>query len=196
VAPFPRAEGGTLIQEPASPDPATDFMQLLHDDHARAKEQYELLRQRLHFYFRHRSFDDADDLADEVIIRVIRRIRDGACVEKEAVSSFCYGVARLVALERWKTQAPARQIPMDAVETPAPVRHDADTAILVEQFLNQLPADERAVIHDYYWDDRRELAKRLGVTPNALRIRIFRITSFLRDRVGNWPKRHSRGMGQ
>jgi RNA polymerase sigma factor (sigma-70 family) len=182
------------MSQPAPSSPSTDFMQLLDEDAALAKERYELLRQRLNCYFRHRCFNDAEDLADEVISRVIRRLQEGAAVPKEAVPGFCYGVARMVALERWKQQAPTVDIPLDSLPVPANIGHDADTAILIEQFLSQLPADEREVVRDYYWEDREELANRLGLTPNALRIRVFRITSYLRNRVTNWANRHSRGM--
>lgn len=179
--------------QPAPSVPTTDFMRLLDEDAAIARERYELLRQRLHFYFRHRCFDDAEDLADEVISRVIRRLREGATVARETIPSFCYGVARMVALERWKEQPHTVDVPLDSIQIATSVRHDADTAILIEQFLNQLSADEREVVRDYYWEDREELAKRLGLTPNALRIRVFRLTSYLRDRAGNWTKRDSRG---
>jgi DNA-directed RNA polymerase specialized sigma24 family protein len=52
--------------------------------------------------------------------------------------------------------------------------HPPHVQVCLERCLNTLPADGRQLLEAYYLSGRSELIARLGVTPNAVRLRVFK----------------------
>lgn len=161
------------------------FLDLLDPDPHRAEAKYQLLRRRLAFYFRQRGARDPEDLADETVVRVTRRLAEGSPITT-ALPNYCYGVAALVLKEYFKEPGEAGI----AGDTPAtgPAAFlglsRPEQTILMEQCLRHLPASDRAVVKHYYWGERQQLARLLNISSNALRIRVFRILEGVRAKVG------------
>jgi DNA-directed RNA polymerase specialized sigma24 family protein len=158
-------------------------------------EKYVEMRRRLVGYFNRKRCLSPDELADETLNRVARRLEEQESIT-DAPARYCYIVAKFVFLEflRRADRDPAglrgsRHEPSDLA---APDGADADAEArelwleCLDQCLRRLPADDPELILEYYRGEqrakierRRRLAARLGVTANALSIRACRI----RDRL-------------
>ena len=171
---------GHVTPQPAW-EPAAGFLPLLDANPAQAERKYRMIRAKLVFYFLQRRCPDPEDLADEVLLRAHRRCREGVEITTE-FANFCYGIASRVCMEQ---KAPPVEFD-ERLHSPAAanVAVGRDRLILVEQCLRRLDTSDCEFIRDYFQDDRRELAERLGKSPNALRIRAFRIVETLRGLVG------------
>ena len=178
-------------EEPALTRQAFDRLLACFDsDRERAGEKYENLRCKLVKFFEWRACAVAAlDLADETINRVARRIDEGEIVRN--LSNYAYGVARMIYLERtkeWKREEAAREsVP---TETDREDTHAKERLECFEICLQKFPDESRELIVAYYRDQRRakiklrkELAERLDIPLNALRIRAHRIRTKLEDCV-------------
>ena len=127
--------------------PGGQFLALLDADPTQAARKYETLRAKLLFYFRHNGALDPDNLADEVILRVIRRLGDG--IETySGVSAYCFGVAEYVLREE-RRRPKSQELPDDGADAPAPPPTRltrTEQSILVEQFLSTLSQEERNLL--------------------------------------------------
>lgn len=168
------------------------FLARLDADEERAGARYEALRLALVKFFDWQGVALAEDLADEALNRVARKIDEGEALRD--VPSYCHGVARLVLLEYRKSSV-HRRVALEDVTPVAPpveiVEPDERRACL-EECLRELPVESRQLILRYYQDDRQQkidaraaLAAQLGIPLNALRSRAQRI----RDRLEQCVKR-------
>jgi DNA-directed RNA polymerase specialized sigma24 family protein len=153
-------------------------------DIAVASRKYQQLRRKLVRLFEWRGAWTADDLADETLTRVARKLGEGARVEGD-VEPFARGVARLVFLEFLREQQRDDRLRSSPLPASTPVADEVDLDCL-DRCLEKIATSDRETILGYYADDsagrieaRRNLANRLGVSPTALRIRALRI----RDRL-------------
>jgi DNA-directed RNA polymerase specialized sigma24 family protein len=149
-----------------------------------------------------------DELADETLNRVARRLEEQGGIADTPPARYCYIVARFVFLEYLRgtehSQTSLDKVKashLSAFDLAAP--KDLDGGIeasersldCLDDCLRQLKADDRELILEYYRGERvriehrRELAVRLGVTANALSIRACRI----RDRLEACVKACSTG---
>lgn len=157
----------------------------LDADREQAAKKYEKVRRRLIEIFASRGCHEAEDLADETINRVARKSQDVAEGYVGDPAYYFYAVAKKILLEYWKVKPPG-------VAPPATLRADEverEHACL-EQCLGHIPEHDRELILHYYSEERRTkidqrkgLADRLGIAPNALRIRIHRIKLTLKQCV-------------
>jgi len=158
----------------------------LHPGREEAGRTYEGVRRRLIRLLEWRGCDVAEELADETVNRVARRIAEG--VDPEVRDHFHYfrGVAIRVLLEHWRRRERERlQLAAEwqgaGVEEPADDDEEADEKhVALSRCLERQPRDDRDLIERYYEGDdrircRSELAEQLGTNLNALRIRVFRI---------------------
>jgi DNA-directed RNA polymerase specialized sigma24 family protein len=158
------------------------FLSCLDANVERAGEIYETIRQKLVKYFDWRGAHFPEDCADETINRVIRKLESGETIRD--ISTYCYGIARLVFLETIKK--PERyQVHLDdlrSIPTPAVRQEENRPLECFERCLSRLPIESRLMILQYYQDERRDkinnrraMADRLGIPMNALRCRVQRI---------------------
>jgi DNA-directed RNA polymerase specialized sigma24 family protein len=160
-------------------------------------ERYVEMRRRLVSYFSRKRCLLPDELADETLSRVARKLEEQGSITDTPPARYCYIVARFVFLE-YLRGADHRQTSLDygrAVPEPTLVpasaagdEGDADETLLdrLDLCLRRLTAHDRTVILEYYSGDqqeriahRRALAARLQLTPNALSIRACRIREAL-----------------
>jgi DNA-directed RNA polymerase specialized sigma24 family protein len=193
---------GDANEGPAAPPPhrsaavtPSAFARLLAwlDDGADTRgESYVALRRRLVWYFERRSSRSADELADETLDRVARTLATEA-VAVRPPGRYCFVVARFVLLGDLRRERRRRQLQVDASwhasvhAEPGTGEAEARTARearldALDRCQRGLEPAARALIREYYEDAgaarierRRALAERLGITGNALSIRVWRI---------------------
>lgn len=168
----------------------------LDADRERAGERYEDLRRTLIKFFEWRGAPFPEEHADETFNRVARRMDEG--VEIKNVGGYCYEVARLVCLEV-RRGGDGRREPLEANTQSASGADDREAAVererlldCLERCLSRLPEESRALIVEYYRDERRDrierrksLAEALGLRREALANRAQR----LRDKLERCVKR-------
>lgn len=133
------------------------------------EQVYERLRRKLVTYFRYKRSVDPYDLADETITRVVaatkrQEIRD--------IPKFALGVAHNVQVDNLRKAKKESSPPFPD----APAASPSQEAQCLEQCLRLLSQENRELVEAYFVDrDRKELARTMGLAPNALRIRIFKL---------------------
>jgi DNA-directed RNA polymerase specialized sigma24 family protein len=156
------------------------------------------MRRRLVSYFDRRNRLSADELADETLNRIARTLEQSGVIRVTPPARYCYVVARFILLEDVRRER--RHVRVDdpqRLDLPSESRRglperDAGLALRDERLdcldscLQKLQPEQRELVVDYYRDAlrqkidrRRDLAKRLGITMNALAIRAWRIRTSL-----------------
>ena len=156
--------------------------------------RYERLRSRLILFFLRRLLPHPEDLADETMDRLVRRLAEGE--EIASIEAYALGIARFVGREQaavvaretvagkefWENIL-APDITKDREALDHGSRLDA-----MEECIALLPPADIKLLADYYLAEtgskieaRRQLAKRNAITSAALRKKIFGISNGLRD---------------
>ncbi len=144
-------------------------------------------RKLLMFFGARRCGDRAEDLASEVLVRVLRRIELGDSIDN--VGAFSIAVARNVWLEELRTlDKDRRSEPIDpnrASVQPGVVPQAELQDACLQQSLAQLSKEEQILVRRFYWEGLTsvDLAAGLGTSANAVIIRIFRIRQKLKKFV-------------
>jgi RNA polymerase sigma factor (sigma-70 family) len=182
------------------------LLNFLNPDATHKGQSYERVRQKLIKYFECRGCLFSEDLADETINRVARRIEEGKEILVSDPIFYFYGVARNVIREYWNSpergaSSTERLIefahPLDCRQSDEAEAQEQKMNIEVralEQCLEMISPENREIIIRYFQGEkgsrirnRKHLADELGIPPNALRIRIHRIREKLelmvKDRV-------------
>jgi len=167
--------------------PAFDrLLRSLDADPTRAAVRYEEMRRKLAKFFEWRGCPPAEEHADEVLDRVARRLDEG--IEILNVGAYCYGIARLLLREVATRAERQRGALAELAASGRPAAADDAEMRCLEHCLGQLDAVSRAQIVEYYERERRdrqkhrrEMAERLGIAPNALRIRLHRVRRTLEE---------------
>lgn len=153
------------------------------------------MRRRLALYFDRKSCPSADDLADETLNRVARRLEEEGGIRDVVPARYCYITAKFVFLEHLRKaehgqasldNAPgsSRLVSSLAAASTGDDEPEAKEKVFdcLELCLQKLPPNDRQLILEYYKGEQRakierrsELAVRLGFTMNALTIRACRI---------------------
>jgi DNA-directed RNA polymerase specialized sigma24 family protein len=144
----------------------------LAPDRELAGHKYEGLRRRLINLFAWEQRDAPDQLADEVLNRLSRKVMEGT--EIPHLDRFAFGIARLVIQEEIRRQR-NRETAVQELKVARPDPPDWTTLDSMQQCLDALPSDRRELIERYYAEDRGVLAGKLGLSLNALRNRAMRI---------------------
>lgn len=141
--------------------------------------QYEIIRAGLIRIFISKGFSDAEDLADETIDRVAKKvpeIREGYEGEK---ARYFHGVARNIIHEaRRRKEIGTDKLP----EGSTPLTRTSDKYDCLLGCLRLLPAQKRELILDYYLYEgkdkvecHRRMAEELEISVGALRTRAHHI---------------------
>jgi DNA-directed RNA polymerase specialized sigma24 family protein len=158
------------------------------------------MRKRLVAYFERKKCSSPDELADETLTRVSRRLDEEGSIECESPAHYCYITARYIFLESLRRP---QEVPLLADETRSGVRVSSDISTrdeaeknevmltCLESCTSKLEESSRDLIYGYYFgkarekiDNRRSIAKRLGISVNALAIKACRIRTKLEACVG------------
>ncbi|MCI0336286.1 MAG: sigma-70 family RNA polymerase sigma factor [Acidobacteria bacterium] len=168
----------------------------LGDDRETAGRAYQELRGRLTLFFECNRCPEAEELADETLNRVARKLSEGEAIDD--LGRYALAVARFILKEYWRRPEKSAVSLDDSlleVETTYSAisergRSQAEADIrrdeCMRRCLLQLPARQRKLLIEYYScnsgslvEYRREMAERRGTTPNALYIQIHRLRAKL-----------------
>lgn len=178
----------------------------LDPDREQAGRKYEHIRKSLIKIFAWRGCAEAEDLADETINRVARKVPEIASTYQGNPALYFYGVGRRLFLEYQKQQL--RRVPQEPdaeSATTITIEEEASAAELerrhecLEQCLQKLSESNRELIRAYYQrdlqtkgDSRSEQARRLDVSAGALRVKAHRLRAALldciRDCLDKWAE--------
>lgn len=156
-------------------------------------QKYLEMRRRLAAYFDRKNCPTPDELADETLNRVARRLEEAGVIESDAPAHYCYIVARFVFMEHLRETQREGALANELRQQP----HADDLAAFgaeeerkmkeqrlncLEHCLSKLESLSREIITRYYVgkarvkiEHRRTLAEELGITMNALSVRACRI---------------------
>jgi RNA polymerase sigma factor (sigma-70 family) len=160
----------------------------LDSDRQQAGTKYESLRRKLVKFFEWRGCSFPEDLADDTINRLAMNLEAGEKICH--FEAYCAGIARHVFLEnlRARRHEQAVESAPDSFATSADVSEQRQQCL--ERCLQQLPPERFQLIVQYYQENRQariearqNLAARLDIPLNALRIRAYRIRAHLEDCV-------------
>jgi DNA-directed RNA polymerase specialized sigma24 family protein len=157
-------------------------------------ESYLIMRERLLAYFDRKNCRAPDDLVDETLNRVARRLEEENEIQSDTPARYCYITARFVFMEYLRevdrTENAIEQMQLindyEKLLTDEAAAEKEGRYECMEKCLNQLDSENRQIITRYYVgqartkiDNRRALAQSLGMTINALSIRACRTRSKL-----------------
>jgi DNA-directed RNA polymerase specialized sigma24 family protein len=170
----------------------------LGDDPFEAGARYEALRSRLIRYFMRRCLDFPEDLADNVLDRLTRRLAEGS--EIDSLEGFALGIARHVAMEQ--AAKPFQVLDPDGtffynISADLPTPDEDEKIARMEQCLKCLAAEDLALLEGYYLSEgsqisaRKAIADDLGTSLGSIRQRIF----FIRRKLRQCIERRTRNPG-
>ena len=164
------------------------FLCWLGPDPESAGRKYELIRGRLIMMFKARRCVFAEDLADTTFERVARKLTDLTTEFNGDPARYFYGVAKKVFLEYQRELMTKRKTAGYSSPASAEDEDLEDMLKRLDEALSTISKSDRELILTYYTDSgrnkishRRDLARQLGLGPNALRLRVFRIRKEIRN---------------
>lgn len=146
-------------------------------------DSYEALIPRLRKFFAWRRCASPEDLAQEVLVRGLRRLSEGIEIQPNPAHYF-FGIARLVLHEeRRRSAREPGALPDDAVATDGVIGPTEDR-ILLSQVLGRLAPDDRRLLERYHLGNRDALRRELQLSAEALRVRVHRLHRRIQAAVG------------
>jgi DNA-directed RNA polymerase specialized sigma24 family protein len=176
------------------------FLEWLDEGADSGGQRYLEIRRRLVSYFDRKNCLSSDELADETLDRVVRRLDEEGAITCASPAHYCYIIAKYVFLE-YQRQPLHRCEGLDdasVVVAQPPERGDPVERRFrcLDRCLERLKPEERELIVEYYRGDqrwkiehRRRLAAQLNLTANALSIRACRIRERLEKCVKTCSER-------
>jgi DNA-directed RNA polymerase specialized sigma24 family protein len=167
-------------------------------------ERYLEIRRRLVYFFDRKDCRNSDELADETLNRVARRLEEEGKIETETPEKFCYIMAKFVFMESLRAKE-KQNISIDEV-----FENKLVTKVSGEENLNELRLNclesctsnlensNRKIIFGYYYgeerikiENRKSLAKKFEISVNALSIRACRIREKLQGCVNKCVEKNN-----
>lgn len=180
----------TRHDRPVVDPPAFDkLLASLGVDRDAAAREYVIIHHKLTQYFEWNRGFPPEELADQTLDVIARKIgedgllRDskGETVDRPRWFAFLLGVARNILRESWRVPKPPFP---DSPPEPEVKRSSAQDcyAQCYDELLQSQRAEEWRFLFEYYKEGagiaksrRKRLARRLGISQNALAIRMFRL---------------------
>jgi RNA polymerase sigma factor (sigma-70 family) len=162
-----------------------EILAWLHPDRDQAANIYVQLRHDLTKIFTWNRCADPDGLTDEVFDRVARKVHDVRPTFEGDPKLYFYGIARNLIKESPKRVK--RQVSLEDTDLRAPdTSTDDEMARMREDCLNSclqdLESEKKELILSYYArdkqakiDHRSEMARKLGISVETLRVRVHRL---------------------
>ena len=191
-----------------TPDTFDKLLAWLDPDREVAGEKYEKIRQKLIKLFKWRNCTPEEEYADITINRVTRRIYENAPVNVSNPYLYFHGTALNVIREFWRGQLKHKQEdfesldplesaaenPQQKIEEKLEQQNAQNRYACMQECLRALPTETRRFIVEYHHgeskkDVRKEMAERLKVPLNVLRIRACRVRDSLQKCVEKCVKR-------
>ncbi len=157
------------------------FLAWLNPNRDTAGENYEEIRRRLIKIFVCRGCTCPEELSDETINRVVRKVQDIGEIYVGDPALYFFGVAHRVHLE-YVRKKPQPQPPVISASSARP-EEEYDC---LEKCMEGITVRSRDLVLQYYREEkhakidlRKQMAEKLGIPLNALRIRACRIRATL-----------------
>ena len=166
-----------------SPSGLDRLLATLDPDRAVAAEKLLLLRRKLLKFFAWNRAAVPDELADETLDRVVRRLGEGETIRSPDPGAYVHGVARNVLHESWSRPRLVR-VPASALAPPPESEQVAAErrSRCLDRCLARLPAESRRLLLAYYQADggakiaaRSRLAAELQLSSGGLRLKLHRL---------------------
>ena len=158
----------------------------LDEDSSRAGLKYEAIRRKLIIIFLNRHCDEAEDLADDTINRVARKVCELVKTYNGDPARYFYGVAKKIFSEHVRRISRRRHV------QPPVVSHSELEPRLkcLDECLEQLDPQSRELILNYYREQKKAkiqshkaMGEDLQINQGALRARTHRIRAKLQKCV-------------
>ena len=172
-----------LTTESSNQEAFDKLLGWLHPDRDKAGEKYNQIQFRLIRIFACQGCCEPEDLADETLDVVMKKI-DWLIENYEGDPAlYFYGVAKKKHLEQ------LRRKPVPILPPPEPPPEEIDQAAeCLDHCLEKLTAEDRQLVVRYHEESkgakirlRKQLAAELGISINALRIRVCHLHTKLRE---------------
>jgi DNA-directed RNA polymerase specialized sigma24 family protein len=161
------------------------FLVWLNPDRNIAAFKYEEIRIRLIKIFVHRGCMVAEELADETIDRVCRKVPEIDATYVGEPALYFYGVAHNVFLEYVRKKPDPLHLPPPDPPTEKELKYNC-----LERCLGHLDSESHMLISQYFEREKRskinhrkKLAEDLGIAVTTLRMRAHRIKTTLQQCV-------------
>ena len=163
------------------------LLRAFHPDRDQAGHHYEALRECLVRFFIWNQVDTPEELADETLDRLARRV---SADESEVLdpAKFATGIARMLLKERQRGKERRERSEARAVEFYKNSLHQnhesaecEERLAMLEKCLDSIPSERRELMERYFSSEgrdqalaRQQLAQEQGISMNALRNRVLR----------------------
>jgi DNA-directed RNA polymerase specialized sigma24 family protein len=152
-------------------------------------ERYLEMRKRIVTYFECKKCKTAEELTDETLTRIARRLEEEGSITIDRPSRYCYIVAHFVFLESLKKpELYSLNEAISIAQPPSESKEMKQRLDCLHRCISRLEDQERMLITAYYKeeqrskiDSRKMLAESLGISLNALAIRACRIRDKLEE---------------
>ena len=179
------------IKTDISQDSFEELLNWLDADREKAGRKYESIRFRLINIFYARGCHTAEELADETIDRVARKVKTIHESYRGKPAVYFYAVAKKILLEYLRQPKPAELPVAIADEKSSSENVEAYYDCLENCLQTFLPA-QREFITKYYREEKRakleqrkKMEQELGISSEVLRTRAFRMRKILQKCVIN-----------
>ena len=168
-----------------------ELLSWLDPDRERAGRKYEEIRARLIKMFRLRGRSAAEDLADKTLDRVVKRLPEIRETYEGKPESYFFGVAKHIVQEDRRREGHHqpfdRNGPVDAPDLTGDGPDEELYYDCLDKCLGELTPVQCEMVRQYHANDspaeRKALARRLGITLETLRVKVFRIMKVLKPCV-------------
>jgi DNA-directed RNA polymerase specialized sigma24 family protein len=168
----------------------------LNPDREEAAARLTALRRRLIWFFRRRGQSrDAEDLAHDVLLTMANKCADGAADAYQVPEQLMVGIAWNVLRRKVAVSEPAADdvAAVDSIPVvfPRPEFADSPDKRCRDRVLAALPTADKRLLVEYVAGDEREraeMANRLGISRETLRVRIHRMKRTLLEKVHDCVK--------
>ncbi len=140
----------------------------------------------LNFAFRMLGEAEAEDVAQEVFVRVYQRIGDYR--PRAKFSTWLFALARNACIDRLRYRQRHPTEPLDTAPEPSTVTRDTETRELGEHIaaaIAALPEDQRTaiVLAEYHGLSYAEIAGVMHCSEKSVESRLYRAKQFLREQL-------------
>lgn len=182
----------------------TALLAALHSDRSVAGQEYERLRRRLIQFFIIHGAHRAEEIADEALNRLAKRISQGEAIQN--IDQYLAGIGRMLLLE--ERQRGKRELAIVQQQSTVAMQSSNEEEMLqaLESCLTQLASDHQQLLKRYYSAEsrarireRERMAAEMGISVNSLRNRTLRLREKLeacvRKHIGVTTTRDIRAAG-
>ncbi|MEJ7862846.1 MAG: hypothetical protein WKF90_14540 [Pyrinomonadaceae bacterium] len=173
------------------------LLKWLDTDRETAGQKYELIRLRLIKIFSGRGCHWANELADETIDRVTKKVDSLLESYEGDPALYFYAVAKKVYLE-FSRKPKAEELPRVLAQKENTTEVLEVYSRCLDKCLQNLMPEQREFIIDYYQGEkqakithRKDIELKLGITNKVLRVRVFRVRKALQKCLLNCVQENS-----